>query len=183
MTKNTALRATRGALLSDLLIIEPEIFRDARGEFVETFNIETYDFAKLIGKAVTFVQDDISVSKHNVLRGLHGDYKNYKLVQCLHGEIFLATVDNRRESATYQAVETFILNDRDRKQLLIPPGFANGYYCRTEKCIFSYKQSEQYTGSGDQFALRWDDPKLAIPWPVTSAPILSARDAGIPPLT
>lgn len=170
----------RGLLLSDLLIIAPEIYRDFRGEFVETFNTETYSFGNYLGREIIFVQDDISVSRNNVLRGIHGDYKNFKLVQCLLGEIFLSVVDNREESPAYLKVETFILSDRDRKQILIPPGFGNGYYCLSDKCIFSYKQTEQYTGNSAQFAMRWNDPKLGIHWPIVTAPVLSERDANIP---
>jgi len=162
--------------ISDLKIIRPASFHDDRGEYLETFSAEKYKFLDWNGDAVIFVEDDISVSRKGVLRGLHGDDKTWKLIQCLLGEIFVAVADMRRESPTYLQTETFSVSDKNRIQLLIPAGCANGHLCISEKCIFSYKQSQYYSGAQSQFTVRWDDPKLNLRWPVEN-PILSARDS------
>ncbi|MES1222463.1 MAG: dTDP-4-dehydrorhamnose 3,5-epimerase family protein [Bacteroidota bacterium] len=160
----------------DLKIIKPDSFYDFRGEYLETFNAEKYKFKDSQGNDVVFVEDDISVSKNSVLRGLHGDDKTWKLIQCLWGEIYVAVVDMRKASATYLQWETFAINDKNRWQLLIPAGCANGHLCLSEKCIFSYKQSQIYSGMENQFTVRWDDPKLNIFWPVKN-PLVSVRDS------
>jgi dTDP-4-dehydrorhamnose 3,5-epimerase len=160
----------------DLRIIRPTSFHDSRGEYLETFSAEKYKFQDWMGNPVLFVEDDISVSRKGVLRGLHGDDKTWKLIQCLWGEIFVAVADMRKESPTFLHTETFSVSDQNRIQLLIPAGCANGHLCLSEKCIFSYKQSQYYSGSENQFTVRWDDPKLNLRWPVEN-PILSARDS------
>lgn len=162
--------------IKDLRIIKPVSFYDFRGEYLETFNKEKYKFTDNKGQPVIFVEDDISVSKKGVLRGLHGDEKTWKLIQCLWGEIFVAVADMRKDSPTYLHWDTFSVSDKNRFQILIPAGCANGHLCLSEKCIFSYKQSQYYSGMGNQFTVRWDDPKLKIPWPVKE-PILSVRDS------
>ena len=162
--------------IQDFKTIKPVVFHDFRGEYVETFNAERYKFNDSSGREVVFVEDDISVSKKGVLRGLHGDDKTWKLIQCLWGEIYVAVVDMRKTSRTYLQWETFAINDRNRWQLLIPAGCANGHLCLSEKCIFSYKQSQIYSGMENQFTVRWDDPRLKIFWPVKD-PLLSIRDA------
>ena len=161
--------------VQDLKIIKPEVFYDFRGEYVETFNQEKYKFTDRHGKPVVFVEDDISLSKHGVLRGLHGDDKTWKLIQCLWGEIYVAVVDMRKDSPTYLQWDTFSVNDKNRNQILIPAGCANGHLCLSEKCIFSYKQSQYYSGMENQFTVRWDDPKLNIFWPIKT-PMISVRD-------
>ena len=127
-------------------VFTPDVFHDFRGEYVETWNHKDWPNV--------FVQDDISVSRKHVLRGLHGDAHTVKLVQCLHGAFYLAVVDCRRGSQTFGNVETFTLNDKGRQQVLIPAGCANGHLCLTETCIFGYKQSALYAGPEQQFTLR-----------------------------
>ena len=123
-----------------LAVIEPNIFYDFRGEYIETWNKQNYEvFGEL--KDVEFVQDDISTSVRHTLRGLHGDFETYKLISCVYGSLFVAVVDMRPEKSTYLTWETFSLNDRNRKQVLVPPGFANGHLVMSESAIFSYKQS------------------------------------------
>ena len=163
-------------VINDLKIIETKIFYDFRGEYLETFNSEKYAFKDSKGEKIDFVEDDISVSKYSVLRGLHGDEKTWKLIQCLLGEIYLVVVDMRKDSTTYLKHETFTISDKNRKQVLIPAGCANGHLCLTEKCIFSYKQSQYYTGAQNQFTVRWDDPSLNIFWPIKNK-IVSERDS------
>ena len=162
--------------VKDLKVIKPVSFYDFRGEYLETFSAKTYKFKDRQGNDVVFVEDDISVSKRGVLRGLHGDDKTWKLIQCLWGEIFVAVADMRTDSPTYLQWDSFSVSDKNRLQLLIPAGCANGHLCLSEKCIFSYKQSQYYSGSENQFTVRWDDPKLNISWPV-SDPLLSERDS------
>ena len=165
--------------IADFKWIEPRSFHDNRGEYIETFSVEKYKFTEAGGNSIVFVEDDISVSKKGVLRGLHGDDKTWKLIQCLYGEIFVAVIDMRKSSSTYLHWETFEVNDKNRIQLLIPAGCANGHLCLSEKCIFSYKQSQLYSGAQNQFTIRWDDPLFKIPWPVND-PLLSVRDSSAP---
>lgn len=162
-------------VISDLAVIKTNVFYDFRGEYVETFREKNYDFTDRDGNKVHFVEDDISMSKKDVLRGLHGDPKTWKLIQCLYGEIYLAVVDMREDSPSYLKWEAFAINEKNRTQVLIPAGCANGHLCLSDKCIFSYKQSQYYDGADKQFTVRWDDPKLNIFWPVKQ-PLVSVRD-------
>lgn len=159
--------------LPEVAIIQPDIFYDYRGEYVETWNIENF---KVFNKGnIEFKQDDISTSVRHTLRGLHGDNETWKLVQCLYGSMLQVVVDMRKDSETYLEYDMFPINDKNRNQILVPPGFANGHLVMSEFGIFSYKQSTLYKGAGAQFTVRWDDPKLNIPWPIEN-PILSSRD-------
>ena len=159
--------------LPEVAIITPDIFYDFRGEYVETWN---YEYYKAIHPKINieWKQDDISTSIKGVLRGLHGDDKTWKLVQCLKGSILVAVVDMKKDSPTYLKSDLFTINEKNRQQVLVPPGYANGHYV-LEDCIFSYKQSTLYQGQGAQFTIRWDDPKIQIPWPIKE-PLLSSRD-------
>ena len=152
----------------------PTIFEDFRGTYVETYHEELY---KAAGITVDFVQDDISVSKKNVLRGIHGDQETWKLISCLYGEFFLVVVNWDETSPQYGMWESFVLSDQNRLQVIVPPKFGNGHLILSEKAIFHYKQSTYYNRSG-QFTIMWNDPKLSIDWPVKD-PILSSRDAGL----
>jgi dTDP-4-dehydrorhamnose 3,5-epimerase len=158
------------------LIIIPEVFRDNRGDYLETFNLREYD--KILPTAQDFVQDDVSISYKNVLRGLHGNFETWKLVQCLNGLIYSVIVDNNSTSPTYLQWESFYLTDSDYCQLLIPPGFGNSILALSSKVIYSYKQTTYYDRSS-QFTLAWNDPKLNISWPIDD-PILSERDRTAP---
>ncbi|MEO1085779.1 MAG: dTDP-4-dehydrorhamnose 3,5-epimerase [Acidobacteriota bacterium] len=162
-------------VVDGMKIFEPSIFTDHRGQYVETYNHRDYAFADAAGEPLDWVEDDISCSHAGVLRGLHGDDRTWKLVQCLRGEIYLAVIDMRRGSPTYRAWQGLTLDDVDRRQVLIPAGCANGHYAVSD-CIFSYKQSELYRGQGAQFTVRWNDPSFEIDWPC-SDPMLSERDA------
>lgn len=157
-----------------LIITPPSRFEDFRGEYVETYNQEMYESA---GITQRFLQDDISVSRQHVLRGLHGDSTTWKLVSCLHGAFYLVVVDWRIDSPNRGNWQSFTLSAANRKQVLIPPNFANGHLVLTETAIFHYKQSTTYDGGGNQFTLFWNDPNLNIHWPIQT-PILSQRDSG-----
>ena len=156
-----------------LVIKPPTIFEDFRGTYVETYNEKLYTEA---GVNIKFIQDDISVSSHNVLRGIHGDSETWKLVSCLYGEFFLVAVNWDDTSPQFGKWESFVLSDRNRLQVLIPPKFGNGYLVLSELAIFHYKQSTYYNRAG-RITNSWKDPRLGIEWP-TSTPILSGRDEG-----
>lgn len=170
---NTKLNVQKSKLEGVLIITPPTIFNDNRGSYVETYNEAIY---KEAGIGVSFVQDDISVSKKHVLRGIHGDRKTWKLVSCLQGEFFLAVVNWDESSKQYGQWESFILSERNRLQILIPPKFGNGHLVLSESSIFHYKQSTYYDRAG-QFTLLWNDARFNIPWPCKE-PILSKRDSG-----
>jgi dTDP-4-dehydrorhamnose 3,5-epimerase len=156
-----------------LLIKPPTIFEDFRGTYVEIFNEKLYSEA---GINVKFVQDDISVSSRNVLRGIHGDNETRKLISCLYGKFYLVVVNWDKSSPQFGQWESFILSDQNRLQVLVPPKFGNGHLVLSDLAIFHYKQSTYYNRSG-QFTLLWNDPKLNLWWPVKN-PIVSRRDEG-----
>jgi len=160
--------------LDGVLLITPDVFKDHRGEYIETWNLDDC-FHNIWPE--DFVQDDISVSYYNVLRGIHGDYKTWKLVSCLHGTIYLVVVNNML-GPQYHEYTQFILSDQNHQQVLIPPGFGNGHLVLSPKAIFHYKQSTYYDPES-QFTLKWNDPELAIDWPLNlcnGLPIMSERD-------
>lgn len=158
--------------LDEVLLIKPSRFEDHRGTYVETYNIEDYERN---GISVKFLRDDISTSGKNVLRGIHYDNKTWKLIQCMHGKIFFVVVDMRSESPQYLKWVSFDLNDKNRYQVLVPPGFGNGHLVLSESCIFHYKMSEYYDPANER-GVKWDDVSLGITWPV-SEPILSEKDS------
>ena len=123
-----------------------------------------------------FVEDKVTISSRNVLRGLHGDFETDKLITCLHGGIFLAVVDIRKDSNQYKKITTFQLDAENPKMILVPAGCLNGHVCLTDKCVFFYKWSKKYHGPEKQVTVRWNDKYLDINWPIDN-PILSDRDA------
>jgi dTDP-4-dehydrorhamnose 3,5-epimerase len=160
--------------LEGVLLIEPLTqFEDFRGQYVELYNAPEY---KAAGVSYDFIQDDISMSRRHVLRGIHGDRKTAKLVSCLHGAFYLVVVNNITGSPQYRQWTSFNLSERNRQQVLIPPGFGNGHLVLTETAIFHYKQTTTYDRSS-QFTLFWNDPALKLWWPIAD-PIVSQRDSG-----
>ncbi len=157
-----------------LKITPPTIFEDFRGTYVEIYNLAVY---KAAGVSCDFIQDDISTSRKNVLRGIHGDSKTWKLVSCLHGAFYLVVVNNDPSSHQYKKWAAFTLSAENRHQVLIPPMFGNGHLVLTETAIFHYKQTTDYDRAG-QFTILWDDPSFGIWWP-NKSPILSKRDLGL----
>lgn len=157
--------------LSGVLVIQPAAFEDFRGEYIELYNDELY---KGKGIDVDFIQDGISISRRNVLRGIHGDAETWKLISCLRGSFYLAVVNCNRESKDFGKWEGFTLSEKNRLQVLVPPRYGNGHVVMSEHAIFHYKQSTYYNPSG-QFTYRWNDPELGIWWPIRN-PILSRRD-------
>ncbi|MCP4748583.1 MAG: dTDP-4-dehydrorhamnose 3,5-epimerase [Desulfobacteraceae bacterium] len=165
--------------LKDVLIIEPDFFGDHRGYFMETFQRKRYRQA---GIDIEFVQDNISFSVQNTLRGLHYQYpyQQAKLVQVLQGEIFDVAVDIRRQSPTFGHWTGATLSETNKRQFFIPEGFAHGFCVMSKTALFLYKCSYNYTPE-DEYGICWDDSDLKIVWPVPQ-PILSERDRQLPKL-
>lgn len=159
--------------LEGVLLIKPELFEDERGCFLETYNKSKYGD---LGIDINFVEDDISISKKNVLRGIHGNNETWKLISCVHGKIFFVAVNCDKESPEFGKWESFDLNDENHWRVLLPPMYGNGYLSLTDKTIVQYKQSSYYNPAG-QFTYRWNDSKFGINWPVKN-PILALRDSG-----
>jgi dTDP-4-dehydrorhamnose 3,5-epimerase len=167
------LEVSKTGLEGVLSILPSTNFEDFRGSYVEIYNEKLFEDA---GLKQNFIQDDISTSYSNVLRGIHGDSKTWKLVSCLKGSFYLVVVNNDSSSVEFGKWEGFTLSDVNRRQILIPPKFGNGHLVLSDSAIFHYKQTTDYDREG-QFTLMWNDPKLNIWWP-TSNPILSRRDSG-----
>jgi dTDP-4-dehydrorhamnose 3,5-epimerase len=155
-----------------LITFEPEIHYDHRGENIETFSKKTYEQYVTDG----FVVDSVSRSSKHVLRGFHGDKLAWKLVQCLYGSIYLVVIDTRPGSMTHTYVETFDLNDKNRLQVLIPPGCVNAHLCMSDECLFHYKLTHGYVQREEQIHVKWNDPKYPVWWPIEN-PIVSHRDS------
>ena len=165
-----------------LQIFEPEAHEDPRGRFVETFRADDPRLHDLSGHPLTFVEDDLSFSRRGVLRGLHGDDRTWKLMQCVAGELFLAVVDLRPGSPTYRRWNGARLSAENHRQILAPPGCVNGHLV-LEDAVLLYKQTAYYRGADHQIAVRWDDPAIGVEWPldeISAAPVLSDRDASTP---
>lgn len=169
------LQVTELSLPGVLQVMPPTVFSDHRGWYVETYNRPVYHAA---GITQDFLQDDISVSTRDVLRGIHGDAKTWKLVSCLEGAFILAIVCWDRSSPHFAESLTLEVSEDNRRQVLIPPKHGNGHFVLTDRTIFHYKQTTLYDRPG-QFTVRWNDPDIGIRWP-TDAPILSDRDANGP---
>ena len=164
--------------IPDVLLIEPRVFGDARGFFMETWHERTFAEA---GIAARFVQDNHSRSARGVLRGLHYQLKKPqgKLVRVVSGEVFDVAVDLRRHSPSFGRWVGARLAEDNKHLLWVPPGFAHGFCVLSEHADFLYKCSEFYAPE-DEHALRWDDPDIGIDWPLDVTPVLSAKDAAAP---
>ncbi|KLU60293.1 dTDP-4-dehydrorhamnose 3,5-epimerase [Peptococcaceae bacterium CEB3] len=165
--------------LPGVLIIEPDIFGDKRGFFMETWNRVRYGDK---GLAVNFVQDNLSFSQKGVLRGLHFQYPNPqgKLVYVLQGEVFDVSVDIRLGSPTFGRWQGVTLSGENKRQFYIPEGFAHGFCVTSDTALFAYKCTEVYTPKAEH-GLIWNDPDLGIDWPVAE-PLLSEKDTVYPRL-
>lgn len=157
--------------LDGVLLIKPCVFEDFRGEYVETYNEKMY---RKNGIECHFVQDDISISSQNVLRGVHGDEETWKLISCLHGRFYFVVVNCDTDSPDFGKWISFTLSDKNRWQVLVPPKHGNGHLVLSETAIFHYKQTTYYNPKG-QFTYTWNDPQLKLWWPVKT-PIISRRD-------
>ncbi len=161
--------------IPDLLILEPKVFGDDRGFFFESYNQTTFE--KLTGVKAQFVQDNHSKSAAHVLRGLHYQIEQAqgKLVRVIHGAVFDVAVDLRRESSCFGQWVGAILSAENKRQMWIPAGFAHGFLTLEPDTEFLYKTTEYYAPQYER-CLRWDDHTLAIDWPLTEQPSLSAKD-------
>lgn len=172
------LTVTRTAL-HGVLILEPPVFTDARGFFLESFNAR--DFAAAVGVTNEFVQDNHSGSAQHVLRGLHYqvEHAQAKLVRVLHGEVYDVVVDLRRDSPTFRQWHGVMLSAENRRQLWVPEGFAHGYLVTSATAEVAYKATDFWYPKAER-SLLWSDPELAIDWPLAGQPMLSAKDAAAP---
>lgn len=160
--------------IEGVFILEPKVFGDNRGYFMETYNENEF---KKLGLNYKFVQDNQSKSKKGVLRGLHFQktYPQAKLVRVLEGEVFDVAVDLRKNSPTYGKWVGVILSSENKKQFMIPRGFAHGFVVLSETATFTYKCDEFYHPE-DEGGIMWNDKDVAIDWPISEEPLLSEKD-------
>ena len=156
-------------IFPEVKIFQPDSFIDNRGELYTVFNQDEHE--------LVFNHDKVAVSRQNVLRGIHGDSKAWKLVECLYGELYFVVVDNRPESKNYKNWTGMMLSDKTRQSVLLPPGFGNGFLVMSDHSVFHYKWAYEgkYPDVDEQFTLKWNDPELDIEWPIDN-PILQKRD-------
>ena len=163
--------------IPEVFLIEPRVFQDERGFFLESFNQKGFD--KATGTHYAFVQDNHSSSSTNILRGLHYQIKNAqgKLVRAVVGSIYDVAVDIRQGSPTFGKAVGKILSAENKKQLWIPPGFAHGFYVLSETADVLYKATDFYSPEHER-SIVWNDPDLKIQWPTAGKePVLSSKDA------
>lgn len=161
--------------IPDVWLIEPQVFGDDRGFFFESFNQKS--FGDKIGVTTNFVQDNHSRSSQNVLRGLHYQIQQPqgKLVRVVAGEIFDVAVDIRKSSPTFGQWVGYVLSGENKRQLWIPEGFAHGFVVLSQMAEVLYKTTDYYAPQHER-SIIWNDPDLAIAWPIKTDPILSAKD-------
>ena len=162
--------------LPGVVLLELDVFGDARGRFMETFRRDRY-LELGVGVGLDFVQDNFSSSGNGILRGLHYQLHNPqgKLVHVTRGEVFDVAVDIRRGSPTFGRWFGSLLSAENHRQMWVPPGFAHGFLVTSEQADFVYKVTANYAPT-DERSLAWNDPELAIAWPITGEPTLSKRD-------
>jgi len=155
----------------EIKVIKGSIFKDHRGTLWTSWKKNKK--IKLL-----FNHDKFAISKKNVLRGLHYDHKTWKLISCVYGKVFFVVIDCRSNSKNYLKQNTFLLKAEDNIQILVPPNFANGHLCLSNKCVFHYKLAYrgQYSDVKNQKTLKWNDKRLKIKWPKTKGIIMSERD-------
>jgi len=165
--------------LPGVLILEPKVFGDGRGFFVETFHARRYAQAGITGP---FVQDNLSFSQRGVLRGLHLQHPHDqgKLVYVLQGEVFDVAVDVRVGSPNFGRWTGTMLSGENKRQFYVPPGFAHGFCTVSDTALFAYKCTDVYHPE-TELSIAWDDPDIGVEWPVTS-PLLSEKDREAPRL-
>ena len=166
--------------ITDVKIIEPSVFGDERGFFMETWNQNKFE-ELVTGKSTQFVQDNHSKSKRGILRGLHYQTENTqgKLVRVVSGEVFDVAVDIRKGSPTFGQWVGEYLSAENKRQLWVPEGFAHGFYVTSDEAEFVYKCTDYYNPKFEE-SIFWKDPDIAINWPTKGEPILSDKDrAGV----
>lgn len=160
----------------EVLVLEPQVFGDERGFFAETWNRRA--FSALVGRDIDFVQDNHSRSARNVLRGLHYQLlqPQGKLVRVVSGEVYDVAVDMRRSSPRFGRYAAARLSSANRRMMWVPPGFAHGFLVMSDSADFLYKTTDYYAPEHER-TLLWNDPALAIDWPLAGEPVLKPRDA------
>lgn len=178
----SSLKITPTAI-ADVLIVEPRVFGDQRGFFLESFNQKAFNEAT--GLDLAFVQDNHSRSAKGVLRGLHyqvAPHQQGKLVRVVRGSVFDVVVDIRRHSPSFGQWVGVHLNEDEHRQVWIPPGLAHGFLVTSESADFLYKTTTYYEPAAER-SIRWNDPALGVEWPLAGAmPVLSAKDSAAPSL-
>lgn len=166
--------------IDGVYVVEPKVFKDARGYFMEAWKQSEFD--ENIGK-IDFIQDNESKSSYGVLRGLHfqkGEFSQSKLVRVIKGRVLDVAVDIRRSSSTFGKHVMVELSEDNKRQLFIPRGFAHGFLVLSDEAIFTYKVDNPYAPQAET-GIRWDDPALAIEWPIDPAKVLtSEKDLKLP---
>jgi dTDP-4-dehydrorhamnose 3,5-epimerase len=157
--------------LDGVKLITPDVFEDYRGKYIETY--DSIKYKEILGD-IEFVQDDISISRKNVLRGLHGNNVTAKLISIPHGAIYALIADNRPESPTYKQWESHVLTAENRMQLFVPAGIGNSMIALEDMTVYHYKQNTHFEPD-TQFTIQWNDPEWNFWWPISN-PILSQRD-------
>lgn len=169
--------------LKDCFVVTPEIFTDHRGVFVEAYHKKK--FKEATGLEIEFVQDNQSLSKKGVLRGLHfqaGDFAQAKLVRVIYGEVLDVVVDLRPHSPSFKKAHKIIMNDKNQHQLFVPQGFAHGFITLSQTSVFSYK-CDRFYRPGSESGIIYNDPSLAIDWGFPEEKmILSEKDLKLPTL-
>jgi len=162
--------------IPDVLILEPKVFGDERGFFMESWNQQLFN--EVVGRDVNFVQDNHSRSAKGVLRGLHYQIQQPqgKLVRCVAGEVFDVAVDIRKSSLTFGQWTGVHLSADNKRQFWVPEGFAHGFLVVSESADFLYKATDYYAPEYER-CIRWDDPDIAVEWPLTGSPQLSEKDS------
>lgn len=169
------IQIDKSRILNEVIIFTPTVSEDKRGRIFTTYSKDIYE--KFLPAGLEFIHDKFAESKKKVLRGLHGDSKTWKLITCIYGEIFEVVVDIRPDSLTYLKWDAFELNDKNKKQILVPPNFVNGYCVLSDFAVFHYKLAYdgEYFDVDRQIVVKWDDDRLKINWPFQD-PILQLRD-------
>lgn len=163
--------------IPDVKIIDPTVFGDERGFFMETWQQKKFEELVTGGRTTLFVQDNHSKSKKGILRGLHYQTENTqgKLVRVVSGEVFDVAVDIRKDSPTFGLWVGEYLSSENKRQLWIPEGFAHGFYVTSDEAEFVYKCTDYYNPEAE-VSIKWDDSKLGINWPLDGEPLLSNKD-------
>jgi len=157
-------------MFNNIKLYSNSSFKDRRGLYWTSWT-------KKQNKNLNFNHDKFSLSKKNVLRGIHGDQKTWKLISCPYGKVFVVILNNIKKSRSYMKYMQFILSNKNNKSILIPPGYGLGFFCLSKECIFHYKLSYKgkYNDTKQQFTIKWNDPRHKIKWP-KGKKITSTRD-------
>ena len=168
--------------IPDILIMEPQVHGDQRGFFLESWNAKSFE--EVVGRSVTFVQDNQARSGHGVVRGLHYQIgrPQGKLIRVVRGRVFDVAVDMRRSSTTFGRWVGVELSEDNHRQLWVPVGFAHGYMVLSDMADVLYKTTDFWAPAAERGVL-WNDPAIGIAWPSGIEPILSDKDRGAPPLS